>query len=89
MASVRKYALIYAALLVMGTVQFVLFETDVIEFTYAVAMLGVVILSVSKTFLVAGYFMHLVEEPRSISYVMAIAVFMVLLLAVAAGYSIQ
>lgn len=80
---------IYVALLTLGTVQFVLFETDFISFSYGVAMAGVVVLSIAKTGLITAYFQHLLHEPRSITYLMGVGVFMVFLLTVAAGFSIQ
>ena len=86
MSSVRTYTLIYVLLLVLGTAKFVFFEFD---FSYEVAMGGTIILAVIKSLLIAGWFQHLVDEPRSITYVMLIAVFMVFLLTVAAGFSIQ
>lgn len=87
MASVRTYTLIYVALLLLATGKFVFFEFDF--FTYTMAIGGTLILAVIKTSLIAGYFQHLVHEPRSITYLMLTAVFMVFLLTIAAGYSIQ
>lgn len=89
MASIRTYSIIYVALLLLGTAQFALFEIDLIEFGYWTALTGVLLFSVAKILLVAGYFQHLIEEPRSITYMMASALFMVLLLTIAAGFSIQ
>ncbi|AHG00034.1 hypothetical protein HALLA_15740 [Halostagnicola larsenii XH-48] len=89
MASIRTYSLIYVALLLLGTAQFALFEIDLIEFGYWTALAGVLVFSVAKILLVAGYFQHLIEEPRAITYMMGTAVFMVFLLTVAAGFSIQ
>ena len=88
MADVRTYTLIYVALLALGTGKFVFFHFEGI-FTYQMAIGGTILLALTKTFLIAGYFQHLREEPRSISYMMATAVFMVFLLTIAAGYSIQ
>ncbi|KDE60434.1 hypothetical protein EL22_22125 [Halostagnicola sp. A56] len=89
MASIRTYSIIYVALLLLGTAQFALFEVDLIEFGYWTALTGVLLFSVAKILLVAGYFQHLIEEPRSITYMMVSALFMVLLLTIAAGFSIQ
>ena len=86
MADVRTYALIYVVLLVLGTGKFVFFTFD---FSYTAAMGGTILLAVLKTGLIAGYYQHLVHEPRSITYMMLTAVFMVFLLTFAAGYSIQ
>lgn len=88
MADLRTYVLIYVALLLLGTGKFVFFEFDQ-YFTYSMAMGGTILLAMTKTTLIAGFYQHLFEEPRSITYLMGVAVFMVFLLAVAAGYSIQ
>ncbi|MXV62181.1 hypothetical protein GS429_08930 [Natronorubrum sp. JWXQ-INN-674] len=88
MADVRTYTLIYVVLLALGTGKFVFFTFDDI-FTYQMAMAGTIILAVAKSLLIAGYYQHLLEEPRAITYMMGIAVFMVFLLTIAAGYSIQ
>ncbi len=88
MASLRTYALIYVALILLATGKFVFFHFDGI-FTYGMAVGGTLLLAVTKTSLIAGYFQHLKDEPRSITYLMLTAVFMVFLLTLAAGYSIQ
>ncbi len=88
MADVRTYTLIYVVLLVLGTGKF-LFFMDASPLTYNMALAGTFALAVAKTLLISGYYMHLLEEPRAISYMMVIAVFMVFLLTIAAGYSIQ
>ncbi|MFC4988078.1 MULTISPECIES: cytochrome C oxidase subunit IV family protein [Saliphagus] len=88
MASVRTYAIIYVALLALGTVQFVFFEGDT-GMSYQVAMAGVLVLSVAKAGLIIGYYQHLIDEPRSLTYLLGGAVFMVFLLTIAAGFSIQ
>ncbi|MFC6717224.1 cytochrome C oxidase subunit IV family protein [Natrialbaceae archaeon GCM10025810] len=85
MASIRTYAIIYVALLALATGKFVFFEVG-IPYEYAVG--GTLVLAVIKAGLIAGYYQHLIEEPRSLSYMMATALFMVLLLTIAAGYSI-
>ncbi|MEY7849732.1 cytochrome C oxidase subunit IV family protein [Natrarchaeobius sp. A-rgal3] len=85
MADVRTYSLIYVVLLVLGTGKFAFFEF----LTYEIALAGTIILAVAKVLLIAGYYQHLLEEPRAISYMMGVAVFMVFLLTIAAGYSIQ
>ncbi|ELZ17378.1 hypothetical protein C477_12903 [Haloterrigena salina JCM 13891] len=87
MADIRKYTLIYIALVALATGKFVFFHVEAIK--YQMALIGTIILAIIKVGLIAGYFQHLKEEPRSISYMMATAVFMVFLLTIAAGYSIQ
>ncbi|WP_254524856.1 MULTISPECIES: cytochrome C oxidase subunit IV family protein [Natrinema] len=88
MTSVRTYALVYVALMLLATGKFVFFHFEGI-FTYGMAVTGTLILAATKTSLIAGYFQHLKDEPRSITYLMLTALFMVLLLTLAAGYSIQ
>ncbi|MFP8952322.1 cytochrome C oxidase subunit IV family protein [Natrialbaceae archaeon A-arb3/5] len=85
MADIRTYSLIYVVLLVLGTGKFVFFEFT----SYEIALAATILLAVAKVLLIAGYYQHLLEEPRAISYMMGIAVFMVFLLTIAAGYSIQ
>ncbi len=85
MSSVRTYTIIYVLLLVLGTAKFVFFE---LPFAYEVAMGATIVLAVIKSLLIAGWYQHLVDEPRSVTYVMVIAVFMVFLLPIAAGFSI-
>lgn len=88
MASVRTYAIIYVVLLLIGTIQFIAFEGGT-DLTYEMAMAGVIVLSVAKAGIIMGYYQHLLHEPRSITYLMVGAIFMVFLLTLAAGYSIQ
>lgn len=88
MASIRTYGLIYVALMVLATGKFVFFHYPEI-FSYQVAIGGTMILAAIKVSLIAGYFQHLKDEPRSITYLMLTAAFMVFLLTLAAGYSIQ
>ncbi|MFC6767257.1 cytochrome C oxidase subunit IV family protein [Natrinema soli] len=88
MASIRNYALIYVALILLATGKFVFFHFPEI-FTYELAVGGTMILAGIKVSMIAGYFQHLKDEPRSITYLMLTALFMVVLLTLAAGYSIQ
>ncbi|WP_408957602.1 cytochrome C oxidase subunit IV family protein [Natrinema sp. 74] len=88
MASLRTYGLIYVALILLATGKFVFFHFEGI-FNYEMAVAGTLLIAVTKTSLIAGYFQHLKDEPRSITYLMLTAVFMVFLLTLAAGYSIQ
>jgi cytochrome c oxidase subunit IV len=88
MASIRTYTLIYVALMLLATGKFVFFHFEGI-FNYEMAVIGTMILAATKVSLIAGYFQHLKDEPRSVTYLMLTAAFMVLLLTLAAGYSIQ
>lgn len=86
MASLRWYTIIYFALVALATGKFVAFELP--QFTYEVALGITLVLAVIKVGLIAGYYQHLVDEPRSLTYLMASAGFAVFLLTIAAGYSI-
>ncbi|MFC3958699.1 cytochrome C oxidase subunit IV family protein [Halovivax cerinus] len=86
MSDIRKYTVIYVALLVLATAKVAFHGLD-LGYGMFVGIIGV--LAVMKIGLIAGWFQHLIDEPRSISYMMATAFFMVLLLVAAAGYSIQ
>lgn len=88
MANLRTYTLIYVVLLALATGKFIFFHFPE-YFTYSMAVGGTIVLAIIKSTLIAGYYQHLVDEPRAISYLMATAVFMVFLLTIAAGYSIQ
>jgi len=87
MASTKLYAAIYVALFVVATGQVVL-EEFLTEEVYWIVFGAIMIVSFAKAAVVAGYYMHLREEPRSVSYVMLIGLFAALTLTVAAAYSI-
>jgi cytochrome c oxidase subunit 4 len=87
MASTKLYAAIYVALFVVATGQVVL-EEFLTEEVYWIVFGAIMIVSFAKAVVVAGYYMHLREEPRSVSYVMLIGLFAALTLTVAAAYSI-
>lgn len=86
MSSIRSYTLIYVVLLVLATAKFVFHGMGLDESVFVGI---IVVLAVMKSLIIAGYFQHLIDEPRSITYMMGTAVFMVFLLVAAAGYSIQ
>jgi len=87
MASTKLYAAIYVALFVVATGQVVL-EEFLTEEVYWIVFGAIMIVSFAKAAVVAGYYMHLREEPRSVSYVVLIGLFAALTLTVAAAYSI-
>ncbi|MFW5917459.1 MAG: cytochrome C oxidase subunit IV family protein [Halorubrum sp.] len=87
--SVKLYTAIYVALLVAAALNFVLFEADFLDFTYAQALGGTMVIATVKTVLIVGYFQHLRWENRSLTYVMSLALALALLLMAAATYSIS
>lgn len=89
MARTKLYAGIYVALFVIATVQVGVEEIGLLEESYVIALALITVLSFGKALIVAGYFQHLVWEPRSVSYVMLMGFVGFLALTVAASYSIQ
>jgi cytochrome c oxidase subunit 4 len=87
--SVKLYSAIYVALLVAATMNFALFETSFIEFTYAQAIVGTLVIATVKTLLIVAYFQHLRWENRSLTYLMGLALALTMLLMAAATYSIS
>lgn len=89
MSSVRFYALVYVALLGLASAKVVFFEAERFGFiSYNVALGLTLVTATIKTGLIAGYYQHLTSEPRSLTYLMLLGLFTVLLLAGAAGFSI-
>ena len=86
--SVKLYAAIYVALLVLAASKFIFFEFDQF-FTYEQAFAGTMIAAAIKSVLIVGYFQHLRWENRSLTYVMTLALALAMLLMAAATYSIS
>lgn len=84
MASVRWYTIVYVALVTLAVGKFVFFEL----FDYWIAMSLTLAAAVIKTTLIAGYYQHLRTEPRSVTYLVLTGLGAVLLLAMAASFSI-
>ena len=89
MARTKLYTGIYVALFVIATLQVGVEQIGLLEESYLLALALIAVLSVIKAVIVAGYFQHLVWEPRSVTYVMLLGVVGFLALTVAASYSIQ
>jgi cytochrome c oxidase subunit 4 len=87
--SLKLYTAIYVALLAAATLNFLLFESTIVEFTYAQALGGTLVIATVKTLLIVAYFQHLRWENRSLTYVMALALALTMLLMAAATYSIS
>jgi cytochrome c oxidase subunit 4 len=88
MASARFYTMIFAVLMVFSTTQALFEFTGILDRAYWLALGVIMVLSTIKAVLVAGYFQHLVHEPRSVTYLMAGALIGVLALTAGAAYSI-
>lgn len=85
MTHTKLYTYIYVALFVFATLQV---GVEFLGLDYWLALALIAVLSMVKALIVAGYYMHLVWEPRSVSYVMLIGFIAFLALTVAASYSI-
>lgn len=86
MARTKLYTIIYVVLFVLATAQVAVEQVDLFGYWTALALIAV--LSMVKALFVAGYYQHLVWEPRSVSYVMVIGFVGFIALTVAASYSI-
>lgn len=89
MTRTELYAAIYVVLFVLATVQAGLeMFTDMLDTAYWLAFGIIIVLSVAKAVVVAGYYQHLRWEPRSLTYLYLIGVGAALALTMAASYSI-
>lgn len=87
MASIKLYTAIFGALMVLSTTQYLL-ETFLLDEAYFVAMAIILGLSAIKALAVSGWYMHIIEEPRAITYLALGGVIGVLALTAGAAYSI-
>jgi len=88
MARTKLYTGIYVALFVFATLQVAVEQIGLLEGSYMLALALITVLSLIKAVVVAGYFQHLVWEPRSVTYVVLLGFVGFLALTVAASYSI-
>ena len=85
MTHTKLYTIIYVVLFVFATAQV---AVEFLGFDYWVALGLITVLSLVKALIVAGYYQHLVWEPRSVSYVMLSGLIAFIALTAAASYSI-
>jgi cytochrome c oxidase subunit 4 len=88
MVSTRFYAAVFATLMAFSTVQALFELTGILDQAYWFGLGVILALSTVKALLVAGYFQHLRQEPRSVTYLMLGALVAVLALTAGAAYSI-
>ena len=86
MASTKLYTVIYVVLFVLATAQVLIEQFE--GFTYWTAFAIIMVVSTVKAVVVAGYYQHLISEPRSVTYVVLGGLTAALALTVAASYSI-
>jgi len=84
MSSIRFYAGVYVALVVLVSSKILFFDFLSYDVALALTMLTAVIEAMG----IAGYYQHLRFEPRSLTYLMLMALFGVMLLTFAAAFSI-
>jgi cytochrome c oxidase subunit 4 len=87
MTSVKLYGIIFAVLAGLTTTQFVL-ESLVLDEFYWITLGIIMALSSIKAAAVAGWYMHLIDEPRAITYIAVAGVLGVIALTAGAAYSI-
>lgn len=88
MTSTRLYSIIFVVLFVFATVQVAVELTGFLEAAYWTGFGLIIVLSAIKAVLVAGYYQHLLYEPRSITYLVLTGLGAALALTLAAAYSI-
>ena len=88
MPNTKLYAAIYVVLFVFATVQVAVESTGLVDSAYWLAFGVIIVLSLVKAVLVAGYYQHLRFEPRSITALIATGLAAALALTFAAAYSI-
>jgi cytochrome c oxidase subunit 4 len=88
MSHIRTYTIIFALLMVFSTTQALVEMTGLLEQAYWLAFAIIMVLSSIKAVMVAGWFQHLRSEPRSVTYLTATALIVVVALTTAAAYSI-
>lgn len=87
MANIKLYGIIFVALGAISTTQFVV-ERFLPEGLYWIGLVAILGLSTMKAMAVAGWYMHLIEEPRSVTYLALSGVLCVVALTAGAGYSV-
>lgn len=88
MPNTKLYAAIYVVLFAFATLQVMVEFTGMVETAYWLAFGLILVLSLVKAVLVAGYYQHLRFEPRSITALIATGLGAALALTLAAAYSI-
>ena len=88
MTHTKLYAGIYVVLFVFATLQVAVEFTGMVETAYWTAFGLIIVLSLIKALLVAGYYQHLRFEPRSITALIGSGLAAALALTFAAAYSI-
>lgn len=86
--AVLVYSGIFVVLMALSTTQAGLESIGLLEDNYWPVFAAIIAISSLKALAVAGYYMHLRDEPRSVSYLALGGLLCVLALTAGAGYSI-
>lgn len=87
MSSIRLYTVIFVALSALTTIQFAL-EEILLEELYGFTMAIILLISSAKAGAVAAWYMHLIDEPRAITYIVIAGALGVVALTAGAAYSV-
>jgi cytochrome c oxidase subunit 4 len=87
MSSIKLYGIVFVALSALTTMQYVI-ESVALDEVYWIALGVIVTISSVKAVAVAGWYMHVFEEPRSIAYLALAGVLGVVALTAGAAYSV-
>jgi cytochrome c oxidase subunit 4 len=87
MSSIRLYTVVFVALSALTTVQFAL-ENILLDELYGFTMAIILLISSAKAGAVAAWYMHLIDEPRAITYIALAGVLGVIALTAGAAYSV-
>jgi len=87
MSSIRLYAVVFVALSTLTTVQFAL-EEILLEELYGFTMAIILVISTVKAGAVGAWYMHLIDEPRAITYIVIAGALGVIALTAGAAYSV-
>jgi len=88
MASTKTYTAIFVVLMGLSTTQAAMEFLGLLEEFYWPILTLILVLSSLKAMAVAGWYMHLRDEPRSVTYVALAGLICVIALTAGAGYSI-
>jgi len=88
MSHTKLYTIVFGVLFVFATVQALVETVGLLDSNYWLAFGIIMVLSVIKALLVAGYYQHLRWEPRAVSYLAGGGLLVALALTAAAAYSI-
>jgi cytochrome c oxidase subunit 4 len=87
--SIKLYTGIYVALIALAASKYLFFHPPFgITLTYWQSFAATMVAAAAKIGLIAGYYQHLRSENRSLTWLMALSLSLVLLLMAAASYSI-